>query len=68
MKTRKFKGYVISDREPKAGDEMICIQKKNFSFGKIVTVKEMNIALICTLDTKNWKVIEGKVEEKPAKK
>ena len=57
MKTKKFGELTISDREPKVGDRMICIQKNNCNFGHIINVEtEVSIPFI---DMKNWKVIEN---------
>ena len=64
MKTKKFKNLVISDREPKEGDIMVCVQKKNFCYGQIsdpVTYLQVKHG---TLDTKNWKVVENMEERK----
>ena len=52
MKTRKFKGHLISDRKPEVGDTMICVQRKNINYGLTTFLK---YALM--LDTVNWKVI-----------
>ena len=53
MKTKKFKGYIISDKKPEAGDTVICIQRKNFNYGATSKVSRVDIPL----DTVNWKVI-----------
>lgn len=56
MKNRKFGDYTISDQAPKAGDKMICVQKKNFNFGKIETATSFQVEHN-VIDTVNWKVI-----------
>lgn len=64
MKTRKFKNLIISDREPKEGDIMVCVQKNNFCYGQISDpVTHLQIKHK-TLDTKNWKVVENMEERK----
>ena len=55
MKTRKFKKFIISDEEPKMGNTMVCVQKKNINFGKTTIITIPNGKTV--LDTKNWKVI-----------
>lgn len=56
MKTRKFKKFIISDRQPKVGDVTVCIQKKNFNYGLTSPVTEAILGLV---DTKVWKVVES---------
>lgn len=64
MKNKKFKGYEISDREPKAGDIMICVWKKSVNYGQLsepVTHLQVKIG---SVDTKNWKVVESMEDRK----
>ncbi|MEK6829791.1 MAG: hypothetical protein AABY15_06755 [Nanoarchaeota archaeon] len=57
VKTKKFGDCIIfSDKTPKAGDKMICIQKNNFNYKKVVTATKQQVEL-GVIDTKNWKVI-----------
>ncbi|GIV43875.1 MAG: hypothetical protein KatS3mg035_0998 [Bacteroidia bacterium] len=64
MKTKKFKNLIISDREPKEGDIMVCIQKNNFCYGQISDPVTHLQVKHKTLDTKNWKVVENMEERK----
>lgn len=63
MKTKKFKGYIVSDVTPKPDDLMVCVNRKSQFYGQTskVTYKEV---LKKTIDTKNWKVIENVEEHK----
>lgn len=64
MANKKLKGFEYSDREPKAGDVMICIQRKNINFGTLDTVTPIQAKHSYTIDTKNWKVVENMAERK----
>lgn len=63
MKTKQLKGFKYSEREPKAGDVMICIQRKNFNYGHLseATASQVGMGII---DTVNWKVVENMDERK----
>ena len=63
MKTKTLKGFKYSEREPKAGDVMICIQRNNFNYGHLSEASEQNVRL-GIIDTANWKVVENMDERK----
>lgn len=58
-KTKTLKGFTYSDREPKVGDVMICIQKKNINYGTLEKVNSTQAKYPETIDTINWKVVEN---------
>lgn len=62
-KTQTLKGFKYSENEPKAGDVMICIQRKNVSFGELCTATHIQVKS-GMLDTVNWKVVENMKERK----
>lgn len=59
---KKFGNYIISDETPKEGDRVICIQKRNFNFGKIEVVTKIQ-ADLGVVDSKNWKLITNSENE-----
>ena len=63
QKVKKVKGYTISEREPKAGDIMICINKKSVNFGCLEEVNAITVKA-GAIDTVNWKVVMDKEEAK----
>ncbi len=63
MKHKKLNGFEYSDREPKAGDILICIQRKNFNYKHLSQASEQNVRL-GIIDTANWKVVENMEERK----
>jgi hypothetical protein len=63
MKTKKFKDLVISDREPKAGDTVVCVNKRSQEYGTTEVVDHLLVRLKI-LDTKNWKVVENMEDRK----
>lgn len=60
---KKLNGYTYSDRVPKAGDVMICIQRKNFNY-KHLEVASATLVNAGAIDTTNWKVVENMDERK----
>ena len=64
METKKFKGLLISDNEPKVGDVMICIQKKNVCYGQLSEPVNHFQVKSGAIDTINWKVVENMEERK----
>lgn len=63
MKAKKVNGYEIQDRKPKAGDVMICINKKSVNYGILEEATEFQVKN-SVIDTKNWKVVIDKEERK----
>lgn len=63
MKTKKLNGYEYSDKKPKAGDVLICIQRNNFNY-KHLSVASKTLADMGVIDTVNWKVVENMEERK----
>ena len=62
MKKKKLKGYEFSNREPKIGDTMICVNKKSVNYGLLsqpVTKLQIDVG---SIDTINWKVVESMEE------
>jgi hypothetical protein len=62
-KTKTLKGFKYSENEPKAGDVMICIQRKNINFGELEKVTPIQVTH-SIIDTTNWKVVENMEERK----
>ena len=54
---KKVKGYEVTNDEPKEGDSMICVQRKNINYGLVVTATKQQVELN-TIDKTNWKVIK----------
>lgn len=65
MKTKKFKGFIITDAMPKTGDTMICINPKSINYGLTEIVTHLQVKHE-TLDYKNWKVVTNLEERKEA--
>jgi hypothetical protein len=61
MKTYKFHNLTVSNRAPKAGDRVICVNPTHKYYGEIDTVSEA-LVKYKAVDTANWMVIE----EEPA--
>jgi hypothetical protein len=62
MKTYKFHNLTVSNRAPKAGDRVICINPTHKYYGEIETVSEA-LVKYKAVDTTNWMVIEEESAE-----
>lgn len=65
MKTKKFKGFIVTFAYPKAGDTMVCINPKSVNYGEIAIALHLQVKNK-TIDTKNWKVVLNLEERKEA--
>jgi hypothetical protein len=58
---KKIGKFQVSDRAPKAGDLMVCVNKKSLNYME-TSVTNKVLVDNNAIDTKNWKVVEN-VEE-----
>lgn len=65
MKTKKFKGFIITDAKPKAGDTLVCINSKSVNHGTLAIVGHLQVKHD-TIDCKNWKVVVNFEERREA--
>jgi hypothetical protein len=65
MTTKKFKGFIVTDELPKAGDIMVCINRKYINYGETCEATHLQVKHK-TIDTKNWKVVVNLEERKEA--
>lgn len=62
---KKFKGFIVTDAMPKAGDTMVCINPKSVNYGETSVATHLQVKHE-TIDYKNWKVVTNLEERKEA--
>jgi len=63
MKTKKFKGFIVTNEIPKKGDTIVCIDSKSRFYGSTEVVTHFQVKNK-TVDTKNWKIVVNIEERK----
>lgn len=63
MATKKFKGFIITDAEPKKGDVIVCVDPKSRFYQQTEVVTHFDVKNK-TIDTYRWKVVTNSDERK----
>ena len=63
---KKFKGFIVTDAEPKIGDIMVCVNKGSINYGLLINPVNDAQTRSGSIDTNNWKVVTNLEERKEA--
>ena len=62
---KTFKGFIVTEKLPKVGDTMVCINPKSVNYGETCIATHLQVKHE-TIDYKNWKVVVNLEERKEA--